>query len=426
MQRKKNNPNSKNRIMGLFLLLKQQKLFFLYLLIPLIIIVVLSPWLQKVSFFLIFGLLSIVLSCFLLIRFAGIFYQIEDPADHLFYVHTEDNWELTLHYHAPILPATRKYPVILVHGLASNKHSVDLDKRHGLAYFLKQHGYPVFVVNLRGTKQSYHPSKDAYRDICFDDFVFQDAPSIIRRVRELTGAPKVIWIGHSLGAMILQAFLGQKLREHENVACFISLAGPGNWSYLNNDSTWKSLIKSSSLNPWIDFPSIGKIVSPLLGRFYFPKKAKVYFSKNIDHQTARALSANSLENIPTGLLEQLKIWIKNDEEMSVDRKWDYRQGLKNIVIPSLFMVGKGDMVVVPSSTKFVWENINSKDKKFVLLSKEDGMSSDYCHVSIITGSKTPQEVFPYILEWIEKFGVEEKKRKYLSRFKEYLHPKRKD
>ena len=412
--------------MRLFPFLKQQKLFFLYLLIPLSIIVILSPWLQKVSFFLIFCLLSIVLLCFLLIQFSGVFYQVKDPADHLFYVHTEDNWKLSLHYHAPILPATRKYPLILVHGLASNKHSVDLDKRHSLAYFLKQHNYPVFVVNLRGTKQSYHRSKDAYQDFCFDDFVFQDAPSIIRRVRELTGAPKVIWIGHSMGAMILQAFLGQKLPEHENVACFISLGGPGTWTYLNHDSTWKPLLKSSSLNPLIDLPSLGKIVSHFLGRFYLPEKAKVYFSKDIEHQTARTLFANSLENISTGLLNQIKNWVKNDEEMSVDRKWDYRKGLKNIVIPSLFIVGKGDMIVAPSSTKFVWENISSKDKKFVLLSKENGMSSDYCHISIITGSKTSQEVFPHILEWLNKFGIEEKNRNYLSLFKKYLHLKRKD
>ena len=109
-------------------------------------------------------------------------YGLEDIADQVFHAHTDDGWNIAMHFHRPRYPRPGAYPVILCHGIAVNKFGVDMDRGHSLAYFLKQNGYPVFVLSLRGVGKSYHSYKGGYRDFGFDDFVKFDAPAVVARV----------------------------------------------------------------------------------------------------------------------------------------------------------------------------------------------------------------------------------------------------
>ncbi|MCB1305927.1 MAG: hydrolase, partial [Leptospiraceae bacterium] len=118
-----------------------------------------------------FLLLALVLVYPLFRIFWNRLYGVEDISDALFFARTEDGWNLPLHFHRPDYPRPGAYPVIFCHGIAVNKYGVDLDRRHSLAFYLKQRGYPVFVLGLRGTGKAHQPGARKTPRFNFDDIV---------------------------------------------------------------------------------------------------------------------------------------------------------------------------------------------------------------------------------------------------------------
>ena len=107
---------------------------------------------------LIITFLIVLCICLLLLKLWSRIYKVEDCAEQRFNVTTKDDWNLRVHLHKAQTKAANKYPVVLCHGLAANKYSVDLDADHSVACYLKEKGYTVFAVNLRGVGGSFHTS----------------------------------------------------------------------------------------------------------------------------------------------------------------------------------------------------------------------------------------------------------------------------
>ncbi|MBK9499107.1 MAG: hypothetical protein IPO06_06970 [Leptospiraceae bacterium] len=82
-----------------------------------------------------------------------------DIADEVFFAITNDGWNLAIHRHKPHKPLVGAMPIILVHGIITNKYFMDLDTDHSLAYHLKTIGYDVYAVSLRGCGESIQNQK---------------------------------------------------------------------------------------------------------------------------------------------------------------------------------------------------------------------------------------------------------------------------
>ena len=360
-----------------------------------------------IFFFLFFLLLFLFLLYLLFAKIYGQFYHLKDIADTQVYAPTQDGWNIAMHLHDPNTSRKEegRYPVILCHGIASNKYSVDLNQQLSLAYFLKQEGYRVFVLSLRGAGKSYHNSQHRYKDFSFDDIVEYDVPAVIQKARELTGAPKINWVGHSMGAMIMQAFLGRRLPGHEDIASFVSIGGPGRLDHIRY-KWWGALLRYPHFRRFFSLRSGAQLALPFLSQIHTPFHEIIYSKGNLHKRTVKYLLKNAVENIAKGLGLQLKGWIYSARESSVDGSFDYQQGLENIYLPALFIAGLEDKIAVPECVRFVWEEISSPEKKFVLLSKENNFSTDYCHMAMVMGEEAPKEVFPLVLDWLEQYGCE--------------------
>ncbi|MBX7056810.1 MAG: alpha/beta hydrolase [Leptospirales bacterium] len=341
-------------------------------------------------------------------------YGADDIADQVFYAHTEDGWNLPLHFHRPSHPRPGAYPVILSHGIAANKFSVDLDRAHSLAYYLKRQGFPVFVVSLRGVGRSYHQGRTRYRDFNFDDIVQHDLPSIIATVRRLTGAPRVNWVGHSMGGMVMYGLQGRKLAGHEDVASFVAIGSPGRIDHTRR-SLWGAVTRFPWVNELIDFRFGAQIVSPLTGRFTTPIEEMIFSKDNVSTTTIRKMMKNGVENISYGLANQFINWMRSGKELSVDGSFNYREGLRNIETPTLFLSGARDHVAIPESVRFAYERAGSKIKKYIELGHEQGLPVDYCHTGLVLGERAPEDVFPLVLDWLEQYGIERRRRGWIKR-----------
>ena len=117
------------------------------------------------------------------------------------YVRTDDGWRLAVHHYRPE-GESRGLPLILCHGLSSNRYTFDIPGGPSLARFLRSHGRDVWVVELRGAGMSDKPGMlqaDVPFSWGFEDHLRKDLPAIVKHVLQVTAAPAVHWIGHSMG-----------------------------------------------------------------------------------------------------------------------------------------------------------------------------------------------------------------------------------
>ena len=108
------------------------------------------------------------------------------------YAPTEDGWRLALiHWrgagpgHGPL----RRYPVLMVHGLGSNRLNLDLDERYSIAQAAARRGFDAYVLELRGAGLSRAPhGEDRSRfQWGFSDYRERDLPAAIATVLERSG-----------------------------------------------------------------------------------------------------------------------------------------------------------------------------------------------------------------------------------------------
>ncbi|MBI3540813.1 MAG: alpha/beta fold hydrolase, partial [Deltaproteobacteria bacterium] len=124
------------------------------------------------------------------------------------FVETPDGWRLAT-YRYPN-KSSKKYPVILVHGMGTNRFDLDCSiPRLSLAHYLHRHGYDTWVIELRGVGKSH---KKNWVDRCvsslrfdwtFDDYLFKDLPALVSHIQRQTGSQKLHWAGHSLGGTLI-------------------------------------------------------------------------------------------------------------------------------------------------------------------------------------------------------------------------------
>lgn len=341
-------------------------------------------------------------------------YGVEDIADQVFHAHTEDGWNIAMHFHRPAYPKPGAFPVIFSHGIAVNKFGIDLDRGHSLAYFLKQNGFPVFVISLRGTGKSYHSSRGGYRDFCFDDIVEYDVPAVIRKARELTGAPKINWVGHSMGAMIAYGFLGRKLPGYDSIASLVSLGGPGKIDHARA-TIWGAVSRHPWISQMLDVKFGSQVISPLSGRVSSPIEDLVLNREIVSGKTVRKLMKNAIENVAPGLLGQFIGWMNDGRMPTRDNTFDYRQGYKAIEVPALFLAGSRDHVAPVDSVRFAFDHFGSKRKEFYIVGRENNVPHDYCHTGLVLSDRGILDVFPIVLDWLGKHGRERRRGKLLSR-----------
>ncbi|MDV6237319.1 alpha/beta fold hydrolase [Leptospira ellisii] len=341
----------------------------------------------------------------LLLNWIGKLYGQEDIADEVHFAKTKDGWNLALHRHIPPQPDRQLAPVLVVHGIATNKFVVDLDKRHSLPYYLKLRGYEVFAVSLRGCGRSYHESPTRYEDFTFDDIVKYDVPAMIDKVKRISNSDRVSYVGHSMGAMIVYShFCIQDAKDVKDIAAFVSLGGPGNLNHIGI-TLIGLLSRFPRARKMLDLKFGASILAPLAGELYTPVDEILYNPKVTSSKTVKKIMKNAIENIAEGVTEQFMRWIETKRMISLNGFFDYEKLQQKITAPSLFMAGEKDVIATPDSVRSVYERAGSKKKEFRIVSKTSGSSEDYGHACLVMGDRAEDDVFQYVESFLRKHGT---------------------
>jgi len=328
---------------------------------------------------------------------------------------TKDGWKLGIRRVRPTNPDPGKLPVVLCHGLGLNGTFWTITDSH-LPEQLAARGYEVFICDLRGSGASQKAGalgaiNAGLRQTPFlevgegwwtvDDLVRYDVPAILDYVKAETGRDRVNWVGHSLGGMLMFAFL-ETAPESWRIASFVGMGS----TVIQNTYPQKAMLNANrGLRVMLSVISTGRIARPMM--WYRPETlSKIdgfYFTAaNVDKKTIDRFYGYTLENPGKGALKQLDPYLEHGHFVSSDKTYDYAQNLPRIGAPLLMIAGEGDVMSDIPSTQLTFDGVSSPDKTLMRFGRRDGHADDYGHCDLVWSRYASVEVFPPVLEWLDR------------------------
>ncbi len=325
-------------------------------------------------------------------------------ADERHPVWTDDGWVLTLHRFLPPEGVQRRpIPLILGHGINMNRTAFELSRRGSLARALAARGHDVFVAEYRGEPTSKPPVRGerAGERWAYDlmDHPRHDVPAIIREARRIAGAPKVSWIGHSMGGVLIYLYVA--LHGDDALHRVVTLGCPmrmGRWPgrVLQTVQNFGSaLVKRRDVVRVVP-PTY--LALPII--FAFPGLC-ISWNTNTRHITRRealALCTTAFEDVSAGVMrffvemqQEGKHLCPRPDEGVVGFETG---GLEGMTAPLLVISGTKDGLAPPDIAEPAFHRAGSPTAAYLRLA---GMG----HCDLISGEVCLYRVLPVLADWLE-------------------------
>lgn len=323
---------------------------------------------------------------------------IQELSQNTHFVETPDNWNIALSSYTPKEQVSKAHPVLLCHGLGSNRLAYNLDKEHSLALFLAAQGYDVYAVDLRGHGLSEKPGaggSDKKWDWGFNEYAYEDLPSAINKVIELSGKEKLHFIGHSMGGILLYCL--QAMNQNLSIQSGMTIGSTLN--YHNSKTVFNLFVKFKPLTGLINKAPIHytALLSSALTQFSRIFIDPVYVcADNVETQSYRKLMENSMQATSAKVLSELALAI-NGKGMK-NREGVRYEALLNEAgysFPILAIAGTRDTQCSPEAAARFGTHWQNFGKKY-------GHSCNYGHMDLLSGENSPQEVWPEIELWLNQ------------------------
>lgn len=316
---------------------------------------------------------------------------------------TRDGWPLTLERFAPAHGTTpRPRPVILCHGLFSNRRFFEIEGDASLPIVLSRAGFDVWLVDLRGRPDAGEPAGRTAYDYDFDDFVRYDADTILTQVLAATHARDAAWIGHSLGGMIGYARAGAF--HDARIGALVTVGSPVLFAPASR-TTARAILARDALwfLPMLPIAWVSSFEADLGATWLEPRElADTLFSPSdpVSPSTYSLLEKVAVNDGAKREVRQLVLSVRRGELVSADGTVSYAAQLGDIEVPALVMVGRADEIADPSVGRAAFERLGSKDKELVVAGRLEGFSADYGHLDLLIGAAARRDVFPRIVAWL--------------------------
>lgn len=349
------------------------------------------------------GLGILVYASFLAARY---FFVPRFPDEIHFARATDGTRVAVLRYRPAAAPVTID-PVLLVHGIASNRYNFDLTDELSLARHLAGRGFDVWLVELRGRGLSQRPrlfSKEKY-DWTFDEYAERDLPAAARVALRGSGGRRLHLVGFSTGALACYAWLSDPHRDLE-VASLVSLGGPTEFKRASKALSGR-LIRGLR---WLRHRWLMRVLAPISGYVHPLPMQLIHNPENTDGAVQRRAMVNMIANFSRDELLQYSDWILNDVFRSIDHRRDYRAELPRVTVPTLLLAGPRDALAPPDAVKATYDALGATDKQFRILSRAQGFKANYGHFDMVLGRTAPEEVYPLVAGWLAGHALSDEHR----------------
>jgi pimeloyl-ACP methyl ester carboxylesterase len=356
----------------------------------------------------VFGVMVLVVCLAAIAHFWQWFYGAATDQDETVYIRTGDGWRLALHRYG-LDSRAPGLPVILCHGLSSNRYTFDMPSGPSLARFLRVHGRNVWVPELRGSGMSQVPGlrqSDVPYSWNFEDHLLKDVPSIIKHVLDSTGAPAVHLIGHSMGGMLILAHLARN--QEARVASAMTLGSPVEFSKIHNEY-FDLLVKLKWVVkplPVFPLPFVGRLLVPV-AHLIPTKLIGLFYRRNIASDIARRVFA-----VASQVVTATTLWLDFGRFLSNKSFADangvsYLDGLERVSVPLFVTSGSKDVMAPAESSELPASTLSDPPERvFMVFGKASGCVEDYGHMDLPLGLRSSSEVFPRVLAWLEQHDAQ--------------------
>jgi pimeloyl-ACP methyl ester carboxylesterase len=340
---------------------------------------------------------------------------------------TADGWDVALVQYLP-QGTPRGRPVLLCHGISANARHMDLDEVHSLARHLARSGREAWTMSIRGTGDSARAgdAQGEGRGYSFDTVWQNDHPAAIAYVRahaftpgrvaearargEALSAsvlalaepePLLDYVGHSMGGMLIYAYLSQ---GGQGLSAVVTLGSPTRLDWGGPVEPWvarasRRLLSETSLVPM----SAAAVASmPLQGYVPgTPLERLLYNPENTTRASWRRLVAVGTGDVSGALWFQLSDMVVTGRFQSADGTVDYRRDMARIRNPVLVVAGKVDRIATPPAVRDGYRALGGPKEWFVA-GEENGLFADYGHLDLLIGQKAHQEIFPRVVDFLDR------------------------
>ena len=341
--------------------------------------------------------------CWLWLVLAGCAHVVPLPKEaQSFRAKTSDGWEIALtRYRAQ--GEVKGRPVLLCHGISANDRNMDLDEQHSLARWFASHGREAWTMSLRATGGSdgIDPARGRPGPIFFDDYWKHDLPAAIAFVRATSGADTIDYVGHSMGGMVLYAYLSQ---GGQGVHAASTLGSP---TRLDWGTPLEALLQSVApafvtANGTIPSSGGAGLVNPVQTFFDDgPLERFFYNPLSTTHQTWSRLLSYGTADVAGGTAVQLLALVRTGKFASADGSIDFRRDMAKIVTPVQVVAGRLDRIALAPAVRDGYRALGGP-REWVLVTRANGASVEYGHMDLVIGEKASVEVWPKVLRFLDR------------------------
>ncbi|GGI72961.1 alpha/beta fold hydrolase [Shewanella gelidii] len=276
---------------------------------------------------------------------------------------------------ADVYDATKK-PILMLHGAMSNGRVFYSQSGRGLACFLANQGYRVYVLDASGRGLST-PKLQRGVDVGQGEVIKEQLPLIQSYILSVeTDIQQVHWCAHSWGGVLMASAIARYAELQQNVASFLTFGT-------------KRAINTLSFKKWLMVDLVWNRIAPRIakGKGYLPADR---LKMGMDNES-RASLAQSID------------WV-NGDWIDHDDGFDYAKAAQHVKWPaSWFIAGANDRVLGnPKDVQDMLHECQLFGAKYTLLSRENGFRHDYGHADMLTHIDAVTDHFPQVLEWYQE------------------------
>ena len=268
-------------------------------------------------------------------------------------------------------------PIFMLHGLIENGFIFYTEKGKGLACYLAEQGFDVYVADLRGRGKS-KPAISANSAFGQFEAITRDIPLFLEKIQQLN-PQKIHLIAHSWGGVLMSSFLArypQWLDKVHSKTCFAS----------------KRVVTANTFEAYFKMAFMWRYIAPIVAKKngYFDAKKYRFGS---DSETKQSLKESITWVIPGNKWHDL-----------VDG-FNYHTAAQNVTWPPTWhLTGVCDYALGhQQDVKLFIDECNNHNAKFTVLSKKAGDKVNYDHINILTHPQAVNDHFPKLALWLKEF-----------------------
>jgi cholesterol oxidase len=310
-----------------------------------------------------------------------------------------------------------KGPVMLVHGLgvSSSMFSIDTIDTN-LVEYLYAHEYDVWLLDYRSSIE-LAASNTNYTG---DDIALNDYPAAVDKIREITNTETIQVIVHCFGAttFFMAMLAGLKgvrsavcsqmathirvpltttLKSEFHLSAILEILGIKSLNaYVDSNANWLSQLydKALKLSPLDAGNGDNSPVSRRIAFIY----GQLYELEQLNSATYNAIH-EMFGIVSLGSLEHISLMVRKGHLVNILGEEDYIPNLERLAIPISFIHGAKNNCLLPQGTEISHRLLAQKNGKHLYTRH---LIPNYGHLDCIFGKNAAHDVYPLILEHLEK------------------------